>query len=70
MPGCLGGACQRLGVDVLPDLRHLAVLNGDGEDPVIVERPIRGFNFPRSDAGGRGNQREQSLLIAAAQCRT
>src|SRR5450631_4351641 len=46
----LGGPRQCLGVDVLPDLRHLAVLNGDGEDPVVLERSIRGFDFPRSDA--------------------
>src|SRR6202035_3170571 len=44
------GPRQCLGVDVFPDLRHLAVLNGDGEDPVVPERPIRGFDFPRSDA--------------------
>src|SRR6202047_4714077 len=47
-PGGLGWAY--FGVDLLPDLRHLAVLNGDGEDPVVLERPIRGFDFPRSDA--------------------
>src|SRR6202453_5202656 len=46
----LRGPRQCLGVDILPDLRHLAVLNGDGEDPVVLERPIRGFDFPRSDA--------------------
>jgi hypothetical protein len=39
-----------LGVNVLPDLRHLAFLNGDGEDPVVPERPIRGFDFLRGDA--------------------
>jgi hypothetical protein len=44
------GPRQCLGVDVLPDLGHLAVLNGDGEDPVVPERPICGFDFPRSDA--------------------
>src|SRR6202051_3406238 len=44
------GPRQCLRVDVFPDPRYLAVLNGDGEDPVVLERSIRGFDFARSDA--------------------
>src|SRR5450756_2996568 len=36
-PGARGPR-QRLRVDVLPDVRHLAVSNGNGEDPVVIER--------------------------------
>src|ERR1700724_812157 len=45
----LRGPRQRLRVDILPDLCHLAVSNGDGEDPVVLERLIRGFDFSRRD---------------------
>jgi hypothetical protein len=48
--GHLGGPHQGLGVDILPDLRHFAISNGDGEDPIVLERLIRGLDFPRSDA--------------------
>src|ERR1700730_12636011 len=48
--GYLGSARQCLRVDILPDLRHLAISNGDGEDPVVLKRPIRGFDFSRRDA--------------------
>jgi hypothetical protein len=48
--GHLGGPRQRLRVDILPDVRHFAILNGNGEDPVVVERPIRGFDSSRSEA--------------------
>ena len=41
---------QGLRVDILPDLRHLAISNGNVEDPIVLERLIRGFDFPRSDA--------------------
>ena len=27
-----------------------AVSNGDGEDPIVLERLIRGFDFPRREA--------------------
>ena len=37
-------------VDVLLDPRQLAVSNGDVEDPLVLERLIRGFDFPCSDA--------------------
>src|SRR5271169_5106542 len=46
----LRGPRQGLRVDILPDLRHLAISNGDVEDPIVLERLIRGFDFPRSDA--------------------
>jgi hypothetical protein len=39
-----------LRVDILPDLRHLAISNGDVEDPIVLERLIRGFDFSRRDA--------------------
>src|ERR1035441_2881397 len=48
--GRLGGPREGLRVDVLPDLRQLAISNGNGEDPMVLERPIRGFDSPRSDA--------------------
>src|SRR6202171_3032246 len=44
------GARQCLRVDILPDVRQFAISNGNGEDPVVLERLIRGFDFPRSDA--------------------
>ena len=46
----LGGSRQCLRVDVLLDPRQLAVSNGDVEDPLVLERLIRGFDFPGSDA--------------------
>ena len=46
----LRGPRQGLRVDILPDLRHLAISNFDVEDPIVLERLIRGFDFPRSDA--------------------
>ena len=47
---CPGGPRQCLRVDVLPDLRHLAISNGNVEDPMVLELPIRGFDSPRSEA--------------------
>ena len=41
-----GGQCQRLRVDIFPDTGQLAVANRDGEDPVVDERLVRGFDFP------------------------
>src|SRR5277367_4185154 len=41
---------QGLRVDILPDRRHLAISNGDVEDPIVLERLIRGFDFSRRDA--------------------
>src|ERR1700676_4520272 len=38
----LRGPRQGLGVDVLPDVRQFAISNGDGEDPVVLERLIGG----------------------------
>src|ERR1035438_4997541 len=44
------GPRQCLRVDILPDLRHLAISNGDVEDPIVLERLIRGFDRSRRDA--------------------
>src|ERR1700722_17093707 len=46
----LRGPRQCLRVDILPDVLHFAVSNGNGEDPVVLERLSRRFDFPRSDA--------------------
>src|ERR1035441_2140932 len=46
----LRGPRQCLRVDILPDVRHFAISNGYGEDPIVLERLVRGFDFPRSDA--------------------
>src|ERR1700692_2580887 len=46
----LRGPRQSLRVDILPDVRHFAVSNGNVEDPLVLERLIRGFDFSRSDA--------------------
>ena len=48
--GRLGGPRQCLRVDILPDVRQFAISNGNVEDPMVLEGPIRGFDFPRSDA--------------------
>jgi hypothetical protein len=39
-----------LGVDILPDIRKSAISNGNGEDPIVLKRPIRGYDSPRGDA--------------------
>ena len=44
------GPRQCLRVDVLSDVRQLAVSYRNGEDPIVRERPIRGFDFPLSEA--------------------
>src|SRR5581483_7906312 len=46
-----GGPRQGLGVDILADAGQLAVSNRDGEDPVIVERLVRGLDLPPGEAG-------------------
>src|ERR1700676_1319642 len=46
----LRGPRQCLRVNILADLRHLAISNGDVEDPIVLERLIRGFDFSRRDA--------------------
>src|SRR5580704_4483103 len=46
----LGGPRQCLRIDILPDVRQFAISNGNGEDPMVLERSIRGFNSPRSEA--------------------
>src|ERR1700723_3753702 len=46
----LRGPRQCLRVDILPDVRQFAISNGNGEDPMVLERPIRGFDSPRSEA--------------------
>jgi NAD(P)-dependent dehydrogenase (short-subunit alcohol dehydrogenase family) len=48
--GRLGGPRQCLRVDILPDVRQFAISNGNGEDPIVLERFIRGFDTPRSEA--------------------
>src|SRR5579872_2065091 len=48
--GLLGGPRQCLRVDIFPDVRQFAISNGNGEDPMVLERFVRGFDFPRSDA--------------------
>jgi hypothetical protein len=45
----LGGPCQRLFIDILPNVRQFAISNCDVEDPVILERFIRGFDFSSSE---------------------
>ena len=37
-------------VDILPDVRQFAISNGDGEDPIVLERFIGGYDFPHSEA--------------------
>ena len=49
----LGGAGQRLGVDILPNLRQFAFWNSNVENPVVPERLIGGLDFPRGDADGQ-----------------
>src|ERR1700730_3810212 len=46
----LGGPRQRLRVDILSDVREFAVSNGNGKDPMVLPRPIRGFDSPPSEA--------------------
>jgi hypothetical protein len=44
------GPRQCLRVDKFPDLRHFSISNGNVEDPLVLERLIRSFDLPRSDA--------------------
>ena len=46
----LGGPRQCLRVDILPDVRQFAISNGNGEDPMVVERLIRGYDSPPREA--------------------
>jgi len=46
----LGGPRQCLRIDILPDVRQFAISNGNGEDPMVLERLIRCFDSPRSEA--------------------
>jgi hypothetical protein len=39
-----------LACHILPDVRHFAISNGNGENPIVLERPIRAFDSPRSEA--------------------
>ena len=48
--GHLGGPRQCMRVDILPDVRQFAISNGNGEDPMVLEFPIRGFDSPRREA--------------------
>jgi hypothetical protein len=47
--GHLGGPRQCLRVDILPDVRQIAISNGNVEDPVVLKRLIRGFDSPLSE---------------------
>ena len=33
----------------IPDVLHFAISNGNGEDPMVLERPLRGFDSPPSE---------------------
>ena len=44
------GPRQCLRVDILPDARQSAAPDGNGEDPVVLESLVRGFDFPLSEA--------------------
>jgi hypothetical protein len=44
------GPRECLRVNIFPDVRHFAISNGNVEHPIVLERLIRGFDFPRSDA--------------------
>ena len=46
----LGGPRQCLRVDILPDVRQFAISNGNREDPMILERPVRSFDSSPSEA--------------------
>src|SRR5450432_3908808 len=48
--GHLGGPRQCLRVDILPDVRQFSISNGNGEDPMVLERLIRGYDSPPSEA--------------------
>jgi hypothetical protein len=50
VPGYLGGLRHSLRVDILPDALQLAILDGNGEDPVVLERLICRQHFPRREA--------------------
>src|ERR1700693_3241123 len=71
----LRGPRQCLRVDILSDVRQFAIPNGDGEDKVVLERPIRGFDFPRSEADdqntalGRGRVETSNLRDHAPSAR-
>src|SRR4030095_5382775 len=49
-PGGLGGPRQCLRVDILPDVRQFAISNGNGEDPIVLKRPLRGNDSPLGKA--------------------
>src|ERR1700726_3833020 len=48
--GHLGCPRQCLGGDKIPELCQFSISNGNGEDPMVLEFPIRGFDSPRSEA--------------------
>ena len=37
-------------VEILPNIRQFAISNSHGEDKVVLKRPVRGFDFPPSEA--------------------
>src|SRR3984885_13707653 len=48
--GRLGGPRQGLRVDILTDVRQFAILNRKVENPVVLERPVCGFDSPSGEA--------------------
>ena len=44
------GPRQCLRVDVLSDVRQLAAPDGNGEDEMVLESLVRGFDFPLREA--------------------
>ncbi len=48
--GHLGGRRHCLRVEILLDVRHFAISNGNVEDPLVLVRLIRSIDFSRSDA--------------------
>src|SRR5207244_8848938 len=58
----LGGPHQCLRIDILPDVRHFAISNGNVEDPLVLVRLIRSIDFSRSDADDQRSEEHTSEL--------
>ena len=54
--GRLGGPRQCLRVDILPDVRQFAISNGNGEDPMVLERLIHSFDSSPSEVARDGRR--------------
>lgn len=48
--GHLGSPHQCLRVDMLPDVCQSAIPYSNGEDPMVLERLVHGFDFPLGEA--------------------